>query len=81
MAGCKKRLEIQLQCDTALAWRIARFTLAGPKLKTLQHYLDEMKPKHEGSAVMEAVATFTTLASRGLVTIREVPKKGEDDAR
>lgn len=81
MAGCIKRFGIEAQRDTALAWRIANFALAGPKLKVLQHYLDEMKPKPEGGAVMEAVSTFTELAKRGLVTIKERPKKGEDDGR
>lgn len=83
MHGCGERLKLEIQRDTVLAWRIGKFTsLAGAgKLKGLQTYLDELKPQREHSPVLEAVATFTTLAKRGLVTIREVPKKGEDDAR
>lgn len=68
-----------IERDVVLAWRAANFSVAAQnnKLKSVQHYLDELKPAREPDATMEAVATFTTLAQRGLVTIREVPKKGE----
>lgn len=79
MQGCKQRIEMQMQRDTALAWRIANFSVGAQnnKLKSLQHYLDEFKPVKEADATIEAVATFTALAQRGLVTIKERPKKGE----
>lgn len=81
MAGSLRREMRAVERDVALAWRIANFGNAGAKLKSLPHYLDQLKPVQEASPVLEAVAAFTALASRGLVTIREVPKKGEDDAR
>jgi hypothetical protein len=77
MEGCLRRERRAVERDTVLAWRIVNFRNAGAKLKKLQHYLDELKPGKEADAALEAAATFTTLASRGLVTIREVPKKGE----
>lgn len=82
MEGCIRREKRAVERDTVLAWRVGKLSaLAGVgKLKGLQTYLDELKPAHEASPVLEAVATFTALASRGLVTIREVPKKGEANA-
>jgi hypothetical protein len=77
MEGCLRRERRAVERDTALAWRIVNFRNAGAKFKSLQHYLDELQPTKEADATMEAVATFTALASRGLVTIKERPKKGE----
>lgn len=79
MDGCIARERLLVQRDTALAWRTAKLTALASvgKLKGLQTYLDELKPQHQTSVVLEAVATFTHLAKRGLVTIKEVPKKGE----
>lgn len=77
MEGCLRREQRAVERDLALAWRIANFGNAGAKLKGLQHYLDQLKPHKESDAVIQAVATFTSLASRGLATIKEVPKKGE----
>lgn len=62
----------------ALAWRVANFSAAalnGKKgaFKSLDHYLREMR-EVEGETVKQAVAAFQSLAARGLVKIREVPK-------
>ena len=80
MEGCLRRERRAIERDVALAWRIANFGNAGPKLKGLASYLDDMKPQHPNSNVIEAVAAFQSLAKRGLVTVREVPKKGVADA-
>lgn len=83
MEGCLRRERRAIERDTVLAWRTANFFGAaqGGKLKGLQHYLDQMKPQHENAPALEAVATFQALAARGLVKIKEVPKKGVEDGR
>jgi hypothetical protein len=78
-----RRAKQDVERDVALAWRAANFTAAASvgKLKDLSHYLDALKPQHESAPALEAIATFQALAERGLVTIREVPKKGGADGR
>ncbi len=78
MEGCIRREQRAVERDVVLAWRVANFTNAGGKLKGVQHYLDQMKPKHQSAPALEAVAVFQALAARGLVTIREVPRKVAD---
>lgn len=55
--------------DVALAWRIENFSRAGKKLKDLDHYLDQMKPKPDPAD--QAAAIFESFAKRGLVKIKE----------
>ncbi len=78
MDGCLRREKRAIERDVVLAWRVANFANAGPKLKSLDRYLDDMKPRHASQPALEAVATFRALAERGLVTIREVPRKDAD---
>lgn len=81
MEGCLKRERRSVERDVAMAWRVANFVGAGSKLRNLDYYLQALKPQHESAPVLEAIAAFQSLASRGLVTIREVPKKGDESGR
>lgn len=69
MEGCKRRELRAVQRDVALAWRIENFGRAGKKLKDLDHYLDEMRPKADPAD--HAAAIFEGFARRGLVKIKE----------
>lgn len=64
-----------VQREVALAWRVANFINAGGKLKDLDEYLGEMKPKVDPSD--QAAAIFEGFAARGLATIKE--RKKRDD--
>ena len=83
MEGCLRRERRAVERDTVLAWRMANFSGAAQagKLKHLQHYLDDLKPQTDNATVSQAVAAFQTLAARGLVKIREVPKERSNDGR
>lgn len=73
IAGKIDALQRQRERDLTLAWDIANFMNAGPKLKSLSTYLNQIRPRQPMSTD-DIVASFRAMQGRGVkMNIRRVP--------
>ena len=77
MEGCKRREMRAVQQDVALAWRIENFSRSGKKLKDLDHYLGQLKPKREQTAD-DVANIFLSLKAKGRSVKIKVRERKED---
>lgn len=79
MDGCAKRHLREIELAVTIAWQTERMNREGNKLKSLDHYLKQLRqtaPPVQTAA--DVLATFQALVDRGApIKIRKVETDGE----
>lgn len=74
MEGAQRRRQRASELVTFGAWQAERFSRE-TKLKRLDHYLAELKPKSQGQSPAEMLAVLKALATGGVgMTIKKVDR-------